>query len=263
MHEGIYIAASAGTKQGRKMEVIAQNLANVNSTGYKGDRLAFKELMSPFPSDKGQEPTKDLLQQTDKTNSNVSYVAVTEQYTDHEQGNMKQTNSELDIALDGPGYFSVSTKEGIRYTRNGNFRLNTENQIVNQKGQPVLSEQGEPIVITAEGTEISIDGYGNIFVGSGERSANIGKIRFVDFDNKQTLEKIGDGLFYQSDTEAEEKLVNDTKLRQGFLEGSNVTATDEMTNMISTVRLFETYQKIIQSIDNMNEQSVNSIGRIG
>ena len=58
MHEGIYIAASAGTKQGRKMEVIAQNLANVNSTGYKGDRLAFKELMTPFPSDKGQEPTK-------------------------------------------------------------------------------------------------------------------------------------------------------------------------------------------------------------
>ena len=263
MQEGIYIAASAGKKQGRKMEVIAQNLANVNSTGYKGDRLAFKELMAPFPSDKGQEPTNDILLQTEKSNSNVSYVAVTEQYTDHEQGNMKQTNSELDMALDGPGYFSVSTKEGIRYTRNGNFRLNTEKQIVNQKGQPVLSEQGEPIVITAEGTEISIDSYGNIFVGSGERSANIGKIKFIDFDNKQTLEKLGDGLFFQSDTEADEKPVNDTKLRQGFLEGSNVTATDEMTNMISTVRLFETYQKIIQSIDNMNEQSVNSIGRIG
>ena len=263
MQEGIYIAASAGKKQGRKMEVIAQNLANVNSTGYKGDRLAFKELMTPFPSDKGQEPTNDILLQTEKSISNVSYVAVTEQYTDHKQGNMKQTNSELDMALDGPGYFSVSTKEGIRYTRNGNFRLNTENQIVNQKGQPVLSEQGEPIVITAEGTEISIDSYGNIFVGSGERSANIGKIKFIDFDNKQTLENLGDGLFLQNNTEADEKPVNDTKLRQGFLEGSNITATDEMTNMISTVRLFEAYQKIIQSIDNMNEQSVNSIGRIG
>ena len=199
----------------------------------------------------------------EKSNSNVSYVAVTEQYTDHKPGIMKQTNSELDMALDGPGYFSVSTEEGIRYTRNGNFRLNSEKQIVNQKGQPVLSEKNEPIVITAEGTEISIDSYGNIFVGSGERSANIGKIKFVDFKNKETLEKIGDSLFFQSDTEADEKPVNDTKLRQGFLEGSNITATDEMTNMISTVRLFETYQKIIQSIDNMNEQSVNSIGRIG
>jgi flagellar basal-body rod protein FlgG len=132
MHEGIYIAASAGTKQGRKMEVIANNLANVNSTGYKKDRLAFKALMTPFQSSKGSEPTKSLLLQPDKSNSNVSYVAVSEQYTDHESGTIKQTNSELDMALDGPGYFSVSTEEGIRYTRNGNFRLNSEKQIVNQ-----------------------------------------------------------------------------------------------------------------------------------
>ena len=186
MHEGIFIAASAGIKQSKKMEVIAQNLANVNSTGYKGDRLAFKELMTPFPPDKGPEP-KDLLLQTNKSNSNVSYVAVTDQYTDHEPGILKQTNSELDMALDGPGYFSVSTKEGIRYTRNGNFRLNTENQIVNQKGQPVLSEQGKPIVIAAEGTEISIDSYGNIFVGSGERSENIGKIKLVNFEKNTQL----------------------------------------------------------------------------
>jgi flagellar basal-body rod protein FlgF len=263
MHEGIYIAASAGIKQGKKMEVIAQNLANVNSTGYKGDRLAFKELMTPFPPEQGSESAKNELLQPDVFISNVSYVAVTDQYTDHEPGKFKQTNAELDMALDGPGYFSVSTKEGVRYTRNGNFRLNTENQIVNQKGQTVLSEQGEPIVITAEGTEISIDGYGNIFVGSGEINANIGKIKLLDFDNKQTLEKLGDGLFLQSDTEAVEKPINNTKLRQGFLEESNVTATDEMNNMISTLRLFETYQKIIQSIDNMNDQSVNSIGRIG
>jgi flagellar basal-body rod protein FlgF len=263
MHEGIYIAASAGIKQSKKMEVIAQNLANVNSTGYKRDSLAFKELLTPFSPEKISESSNNKLLQPEKSNSNVSYVAVTDQYTDHKPGKFKQTNSELDMALDGSGYFSVSTEEGIRYTRNGNFRLDTENQIVNQKGQPVLNEQDEPIVITGEGTEISIDAYGNIFVGSGEKSANIGKIKFVDFDNKQTLKKLGDGIFYQSDTGAEEKPVNNTKLRQGFLEGSNVTATDEMTNMISTLRLFETYQKMIQSIDNMDDQSVNSIGRVG
>jgi flagellar basal-body rod protein FlgF len=263
MHEGIYIAASAGIKQGKKMEVIAQNLANVNSTGYKRDNLTFKELITPFSPDKNSESANNVLLQPAKSNSNVSYVGVTDQYTDHEPGKFKQTNSELDMALDGSGYFKVSTIEGIRYTRNGNFRLDTENQIVNQNGQPVLNEEGEPIVINGEGSEISIDAYGNIFVGTGERSANIGKIHFVDFDNKQTLEKLGDGLFYQSDTEADEKPINNTKLRQGFLEASNVTATDEMTNMISTLRLFETYQKMIQSIDNMDEQSVNSIGRIG
>jgi flagellar basal-body rod protein FlgF len=263
MHEGIYIAASAGIKQGKKMEVIANNLANVNSTGYKKDRLAFKELMPPFPPDTKMENAKNVLLPSNKSNKNVSYVAVTDQYTDHKPGIFKQTNSELDMALDGDGYFSVSTAEGVQYTRNGNFRLNTENQLVNQKGEPVLNEQGEPIVINAQGSDISIDANGNIFVGSGQANANIGKIKLVDFENKQTLEKIGDGLFYQSDKEAEEKTINNTTLRQGFLEASNVTAVEEMTNMISTLRLFETYQKMIQSIDSMDDQSVNKIGRVG
>ena len=263
MHEGIYIAASAGIKQSKKMEVIAQNLANVNSTGYKKDRLAFKELMPPFPPDAGMEASKNALLTPNKSNKNVSYVAVTDQYTDHKPGIFKQTNSEMDMALDGPGYFSVSTTEGTRYTRNGNFRLDTQNRLVNQNEQPVLNEQGEPIVINAQGSDISIDANGNIFAGTGLGNQNIGKIKLVNFENKQTLEKIGDGLFYQSDTEAEELPINNTKLRQGFLEGSNVTAVDEMTNMISTLRLFETYQKMIQSIDNMDDQAVNSIGRVG
>jgi flagellar basal-body rod protein FlgF len=263
MNEGIYIAASAGLKQSKKMEVIAQNLANVNSTGYKKDRLAFKELMPPFPPDSGMETGKNALLPPRKSNKNVSYVAVTDQYTDHKPGIYKQTNSELDMALDGPGYFSVSTMDGTLYTRNGNFRLDTENRLVNQNEQPVLNEQGEPIVINAQGSDISIDANGNIFAGSGLGNQNIGKIKIVDFENKQTLEKIGDGLFYQGDTEAKEKPINSTKLRQGFLEGSNVTAVDEMSNMISTLRLFETYQKMIQSIDSMDDQSVNSIGRVG
>jgi flagellar basal-body rod protein FlgF len=263
MHEGIYIAASAGLKQGKKLEIIANNLANINNTGFKKDNLVFKEYMAPYETSNGLEAAKNNLVPPERSNSNVSYVAVTDQYTDHKPGKYKQTNSKLDMALDGSGYFSVSTEEGIRYTRNGNFRLDNEKRIVNQKGQTLLDEKNKPIVITAEGTEISIDVYGNIFVGSGERAANIGKIKFIDFENKQTLEKLGDGLFFQSDTEANEKPVNNTKLRQGFLEGSNVTATDEMTNMLSTLRLFETYQKMIQSIDNMDDQSVNSIGRVG
>jgi flagellar basal-body rod protein FlgF len=263
MQEGIFIAASAGLKQGKKMEVIAQNLANVNSTGYKKDRLAFKEIMPPFPPDAGMESGKNALLPSSKSNKNVSYVAVTDQYTDHKTGIFKQTNSELDMALDGQGYFSVLTTEGTRYTRNGNFRLDTENRLVNQKEQPILNEQNEPIVINTQGSDISIDANGNIFTGTGQGNSNIGKIKLVNFLNKQTLEKQGDGMFYQSDEEAEEKPINNTKLRQGFLEGSNVSAVDEMTNMISTLRLFETYQKMIQSIDNMDDQAVNSIGRVG
>lgn len=263
MHEGIYIAASAGLKQGKKMEVIANNLANVNSTGYKRDRLAFKELMPPFPPDSGLEAGKNILLKPDKSNSNVSYVAITDQYTDFTEGAFKQTGGSLDVALNGPGYFSISTSEGVRYTRNGNFRLDTQNRLVNQKGQPVLNEQNQPIVIDAPGADISIDGNGNVSAGTGLINLPIGTIKIVNFENPQSLEKISDGLFFQSNKEAKEKPVNGTSMKQGFLENSNVSSVEEMTEMLATLRLFETYQKMIQSIDSMDDQSVNNIGRVG
>ncbi len=125
MHEGIFIAAFAGLKQGKKLEMIAQNLANVNNTGYKRAQLAFKELMPPFPPDSGLEAGENVLLPPNKSNSNVSYVAITDQYTDFTQGGFKQTDGALDLALNGPGYFSVLTEEGTRFTRNGNFRLDT------------------------------------------------------------------------------------------------------------------------------------------
>ncbi|MBC8287007.1 MAG: flagellar hook-basal body protein [Nitrospinae bacterium] len=263
MHEGIYIAASAGIKQGKKMEVIANNLANVNSTGFKRDRLTFKELLPPFPPDSGLEAGKNVLLTPDKSNANVSYVAVTEQYTDYSPGVFQETNSPLNMGIDGPGYFSVLTKEGIRFTRNGNFRLDTANQLVNQKGEPVLNQENQPIVIDAQGGKIGIDPSGNISVGKGLANINIGNLKLVNFENQQTLEKIGDGLFYQSDLKAEEKPVTRTTVRQGYLENSNVSSVEEMTDMLATLRLFETYQKMIQSIDSMDEQSANNIGRVG
>lgn len=263
MHEGIYIAASAGIKQGKKMEVIANNLANVNSTGFKRDRLAFKELMPPFPPDSGLEAGKNVLLPPNKSNSNVSYVGITDQYTDHTEGSFKQTNGSLDIALSGQGFFSISTQEGIRYTRNGNFRLDTQNQLVNLKGEPVLDEQNQPIVIDAPGADIAIDGNGNVSAGNGLINLPIGKIKLVKFDNTQSLEKIGDGMFIQTDPNEKEQPANATSIKQGFLENSNVTSVEEMTDMLATLRLFETYQKMIQSIDSMDDQSVNNIGRIG
>ena len=263
MHEGIYIAASAGIKQGKKMEVIANNLANVNSTGYKRDRLAFKELMPPFPPDSGLEAGKNVLLPPNKNNSNVSYVAITDQYTDFTEGAFKQTGGSLDVALSGPGYFSISTQEGVRYTRNGNFRLDTQNRLVTQKGEPVLDETSQPIVIDAPGANIAIDGSGNVTAGTGFIKLPIGKIKLVNFENAKDLEKLGDGKFIQTNPKAEEKPANTTSMRQGFLENSNVSSVEEMTDMLATLRLFETYQKMIQSIDSMDDQSVNNIGRVG
>jgi flagellar basal-body rod protein FlgF len=262
MHESIYIAASAGLKQARKMEMIAQNLANVNNTGYKRDGLVFKEMMPPFPPDAGQEAAKNVLLSPDKSNKNVSYVGITDYYTDFTPGVFKETGGGLDLALDGEGFFKVQTPNGPRYTRNGNFRKNINNQVVTQDGNSVLDRNDQPVVIDAPGS-ITIDGGGNISAGNGLSNTQVGNIKLVRFENEKSLEKVGDGLYRQIESEENELEVIETKMHQGFLENSNVTTVEEMTEMISTVRMFETYQKMIQSIDSMDDQSVNTIGRVG
>lgn len=262
MHESIYIAASAGLKQSRKMEMIAQNLANVNNSGYKRDGLVFKEMMPPFPPDASNEAAKNVLLSPEKSNKNVSYVGITDYYTDFSVGVMKNTGGPLDLALDGEGFFKVQTPEGPRYTRNGNFRLNTAKQLVNQNGNQVLNVNNNPVVINAPG-KISIDGQGNISVGNGLANTTITTIKKVRFENEKSLEKMGDGLYRSLEPEENELEVTATNIRQGFLEGSNVSSVEEMAEMIGTLRIFETYQKMIQSIDSMNDQSVNTIGRVG
>ncbi len=263
MHESIYIAASAGLKQAKKMEMIAQNLANVNNSGYKRDGLVFKEMMPPFQPDSGMEAAKNALLSPEKSNKNVSYVGITDYYTDFTPGVFKETGGTLDLALDNDGFFKVQTPDGPRYTRNGSFRLNTAFQLVNQNGNQVLDRENNPIVIDAPGAEIVIDGGGNISAGTGIGNLPIGNIKLVRFENEKSLEKMGDGLYRHIESEENELEPTDTKMHQGYLEGSNVSTVTEMTEMISTLRMFETYQKMIQSIDSMDDQSVNTIGRVG
>lgn len=262
MHESIYIAASAGLKQAKKMEMIAQNLANVNNTGYKKDALVFKEMMPPFPPDSGMETAKNALLSPEKSNKNVSYVGITDYYTDFTVGVFKETGGDLDLALDGEGFFKIKTPAGPRYTRNGNFRMNILNQLVTQNGNRVLDRTDQPVVIDAPG-KITISSDGNISAGNGLANTQVGNIKLVRFKNEKSLEKMGDGLYRSLEPEENELEVADTNVRQGFLENSNVSTVEEMTEMISTVRMFESYQKMIQSIDSMNDQSVNTIGRVG
>ena len=262
MHESIYIAASAGLKQARKMEMIAQNLANVNNTGFKRDALVFKEMMPPFSPDLENEAAKNVLLSPEKSNKNVSYVGITDYYTDFSVGVMKKTGGPLDLALDGEGFFKVQTPEGPRYTRNGNFRLNTAKQLVNKNGNQVLDLNDNPVVINAPG-RIAIDSEGNISVGNGLANTTITTIKMVDFENKKALQKMGDGLYRLMESPQNEIEAKNVKMNQGFLENSNVSSVEEMTEMIGTLRIFETDQKIIQSIDSMNDQSVNTIGRVG
>ena len=266
MNEGIYIAVSGALKQEKKMSVIANNLANVNSNGFKKDQIVFESLLPPY-KDKPNltfDNSRNELLPTDKSNINVAYVGVAGFSTDNSQGSLFKTENTFDLALDGKGYFIVKTNDGIAYTRKGDFHLNTENKLVDKNGNFVQSgNEGGDIILPANAGKITFDKNGNISVGLGLGNVPVGKIGVIDFVNGEKLEKIGNGLLRPLNEKIKGIEPKQTQLRQGFIEQSNVKSVDEMTKMIQTVRAFETYQKVIQTLDQVEERSVNTLGRIG
>ena len=267
MNEGIYIAASGALKQEKKMAIIANNIANVNSPGFKKDQIIFESLLPPFKENINFniESNRNVLLPTEQSNLNVAYVGVADFDTDFSQGGLEQTNNTYDLALNGEGFFVIKTPDGLAYTRKGSFHLDSQNKLVNQDGNAVQSPQGGGDVVIAGGGggKVVIDPSGLISAGRGLRNVPIGQIGIVNFVNGEKLEKVGNGLYRPKDKEAKGVQPKDTTIRQGFIEQSNVKSVEEMTKMIETVRAFEAYQKVIQTIDGVDERSVNSLGRIG
>lgn len=248
MIKGLYTAASSMLANQNKMSLISNNLANVNTTGYKKDegiQESFPEmLISRIEKDKkpreiGSLGTGTRLQET---------------YTDLTQGSLYATGNELDLAIDGDGYFVVETPEGIRYTRNGNFTLNDNGQIVTNQGYLVMGEEGP--MQTISGRNIQIDGSGQLYLDNLRGDSFL----VVNFTNTDQLTKIGDNL-YTSQVAGEEELA-DFQIRQGYLENSNVNVVQEMVKMIETNRYYTANQKVITAYDSTLDKVVNSVGSI-
>jgi flagellar basal-body rod protein FlgF len=262
MIEGLYIAASGGTKQLKKLDVLSNNIANISTQGFKRDMLVYEEKKPPFP----QTPLIGFdvknLNPFHGSDQAVSYVQVTQSLTDFAQGSLIKTDSPLDVALEGEGFFVVDTPLGTRYTRNGNFHLDGLGQLVDQKGNMIMSRSEEPILIPFGTKQVSINQDGTVFGGIDIEPEALGQLKIVNFNNPQSLKKEGEGFYKISDSSVKEILANDAKVLQGFTETSNASAIHEMTQMIETVRQLEAYQKVIQSIDEVDDQSVNSLGRV-
>jgi flagellar basal-body rod protein FlgG len=263
MQEGMFIAASGALRQERKLEVIANNLANLNNVGFKRDSLTFESMMPPFQNDLSFEASRNVLLPAERSNLNVAYVGVAGFSTEFSQGILDQTHNTFDLALEGDGFFAVQTPDGVRYTRKGNFHLDDRKRIVSQNGFPVQGPQGGEIALPNFNGELTVDIDGNISGGRGINIIPLGQIKVVRFDDSTSLEKQGDGLFQSTDLNQKEKKAPNTKIRQGYLEQSNVKNVEEMVHMINAVRSFETYQKVIQTIDQLDERAANTIGRIG
>jgi flagellar basal-body rod protein FlgF len=262
MIEGLYIAASGGTKQLKKLDVLSNNIANISTQGFKRDMLVYEEKKPPFPQTPLIGFDVNNLNPFHGSDQAVSYVQVTKSLTDFAQGSLIKTDSPLDVALEGEGFFVIDTPLGTRYTRNGNFHLDGLGQLVDKGGNIIMTRREEPILLPFDTKQITIGQDGSVFGGTELDSESLGRIKIVDFNNRQALTKEGVGLYKISDSSIKEILVDDVKVLQGFTETSNANVIHEMTQMIETVRQLEAYQKVIQSIDEVDDQSVNSLGRV-
>ncbi len=236
MINGMLEASRGCMKEEFRMDIISSNLANINVIGFKKDRISFQNVL-------------------DKTSMSANAPANITIRPDMEQGDLNSTGNELDIAITGKGFFKINTENGIRYTRKGNFTLDPDGTLITQSGDKVMGKSG---TIKITGKNISIDSKGNIQTDDG----NIGQLDVVDFENYKGLIKEGKTHFKNQLDESEIEIPAESIISQGYTEISNVNAADEMVNMIHSLRAFETYQKSMRTIDDLNNQAINQVGRL-
>jgi len=228
MRIGIYGASIAAMQQEKTMAVVANNIANAATPGFKKESVHFK----------------DALQQNTRTQM--------------DQGRIQPTGNPLDIALVGEGFLRVQAPEGVLYTRAGNLTLNAEKVIVTQQGWPVLGQNGP---IRVEHSNVRIEKNGQIFDDRGktEEQELVGTLDVVKFSPQARLEKIRGG--YVKPVEDETPLpAEQFTVEQGALEESNFNLMEEMARMIESSRVFEAYQKTIQVFEQQEAQLINKLG---
>ncbi len=245
MNSGLYAALSGNLAAMRRLDVISNNLANATTPGFKRDRLQFESLLAAV-----NNPTRVITPTGD-----APILAGEQFFTDYSSGPAKQTGNSLDLALDGEGFFVVNTPEGRAYTRQGNFRLDSANRLVTADGHQVLG--GGPLTLT--GGRVDIDSEGKVFVDGGQ----VGTLDVVDFPKPYNLQKIGNALFIPADPAAGgPQPAPPGRVRQGFIEESNVSTIAEMTQLIEANRYFEACQKVVRSYDEMAGKAANELGRV-
>ena len=222
-------------RQEKRYDIIANNLSNIETVGYKKDVPVFyKTLSAALSSQIAGDPVESV--------------------TSFQQGDLQVTQNPLDVAIEGEGFFKVKTPNGTRYTRSGNFHLNQDGVMVQSNGYPVLGNGHE---ITLQGTRVVIDKNGSISVDGN----NQGKIDLVTFPDLNGLKKEGKTLFKLTN-EQEEVTPQQSQIQQGSLENSNVNALEEMIRMLDSLRTVQFCSKLVQTEDDMNNKAVNDLAKV-
>ena len=228
----------------RQMDMVANNLANANTTGFKAESpLIIKKEMP-------------VLSQNFKQHAPLAMVMDYGMVRDTRAGELNTTNNPLDVALQSDGYFAVDTGNGTSYTRAGSFQLNADSELVDHNGFRVQGDGG-PITIPPDAQQITINKDGSIATENGI----VGRLGIFKFADDQALKPAGNGLL-QTEQTAETVDAADVKVTQGALENSNVQTVGEMTNMIDLLRQYQSVQKLMDNEQDRERQSISRIAKM-
>lgn len=226
MENTSYIALSRQNALWRQMDVIANNMANANSPAYKGEHMMFREFLV------------DTRSSNRATGTKLSFVQDTGLLRDTREGPLTKTDNPLDVGIHGDGYFQIETQAGMRYSRNGHFRLDEGGMLVNTQGFAVMDKNDNPIIFAPNETRIEIAGDGTVSTENGV----VANLKLVRFANEQNLRNAGDSLYETTD---QPETVQRPQVVQGMMEESNVQPVVEITKMTELLRQYQAAQNMI------------------
>lgn len=242
MENALLVGLSRQVVLKRQMDVVANNLANMNTAGYKTGTLLFENYL------KTDAQINDLTGR----DKQVSFVLDTSIYRSFQEGAFEQSNNDLDVAISGDGWLVVQTPDGDRYTRNGQLKLDAEGQLVTPAGYPVLGEGGA-ITFSEQDTGIEIARDGTISTSQGNKD----KLQLVAFENNAALKKQGETLF---STEQLPAPAEDARVLQGVVEKSNVKPISELTRMMDTVRAYTSMAQTMKQAQDLRRDAIEQLG---
>jgi flagellar basal-body rod protein FlgF/flagellar basal-body rod protein FlgG len=253
MENTLLVGLSRQVALARELEVVANNIANVNTTGFKADNAVFQEFLMPV----ARENRFNLQDRR------LSFVEDRGIWHDMRQGSMQQTGNPLDVAIDGDAYLVVQTAAGERYTRNGSLQINATGQLVTNDGSAVMGENG-PITFQQLDRNISITSEGRVSVveGGDNRNESLrGKLRLVSFAAPQRLLKDGANNF-QAPAGVAPEASRTARVIQGSVEKSNVNAVGDMTRMIEITRTYTQISTLLQQQGDMRRSAIEKLAEV-
>ena len=236
-----YVGLSRQMTLRRELDIVANNVANVDTVGFKVESL--------MTNTEQRRPARD-----DQLPHAVRFVLDSGVARDFGQGSLRRTDNPLDVAVEGDAFLTLQTPDGDRYTRDGRLRIDAQGRLVSQTGDPVLSDAGAPLVLRIDGPPPAIAADGTISQGD----QSIGRLGVVRFDNLSALSKQGEGRFLADG--AEPQAARDVQLRQGMLESSNA---DPMLEIVKLIELSRAYERVTKMIDNTQDLSRRAVERLG